>query len=65
MATFIFRCPTSGQNVQGSIAQGSVEQATTCVSVNCTACGQFHYVDLATGRVLGGEDDSGLGNDDE
>jgi hypothetical protein len=57
MATFIFRCPITRQNVQAWIAEEVIESADTFLPVQCIACQQFHHVNLATGRTLGGDDD--------
>ena len=57
MATFIFRCPITRQNVQGWIADKVVEHADAYVPVQCTACRQLHHVNLAAGQVLGNDDD--------
>lgn len=54
MESVLFRCPVTSQNVQVWIAQevaaGGVEDF---VSVECTACQRPHFVNPATGRVLG------------
>jgi len=57
IATFIFRCPITRQNVQGWIAEKVVGHADTYIPVHCTACRQFHHVNLAIGQVLGNDDD--------
>ena len=55
MSTVIFRCPITGQNVQGWIAEemGVDPPQQVFVSLQCTACGRTHAVNPATGEVLG------------
>jgi hypothetical protein len=55
MPTFIYRCPITGHNVQGWIAEDvSAEPAQQVfVSLRCTACAQTHAVNPATAAVLG------------
>lgn len=58
MAPLLFRCPNTGLNVQGWLAEeGPDDEHETYESVTCIACGQFHFVNRATGRVLGGARD--------
>ena len=56
MATFAFQCPNKGVRVQG----WTIEDASDgdfYAPVKCTACRGIHYVNPATGRVLGRTDD--------
>jgi hypothetical protein len=56
MTTFIYRCPATGYNVQGLLAdhqRGTGGNANAFESVTCTACGRVHLVDPKTGKVLG------------
>lgn len=55
MPTFIYRCPITGHNVQGLIADELRPDPPqqVFVSLRCTACGQMHAVDPATAEVLG------------
>ena len=57
MSTVIFRCPRTGFNVQGWMAEETPAEAAAqvFVSVPCSACGQAHLVDPASGAVLGGD----------
>jgi hypothetical protein len=54
MATFLYRCPATGYNVQAiasdpaSQAEGEVYEALTCM-----ACRRIHLVNPKTGRVAG------------
>jgi hypothetical protein len=58
MATFVYRCPTTGLNVQGWFAddpsehEGEIYEAITCV-----ACTRVHLINRSAGRVLGGDDE--------
>jgi hypothetical protein len=56
MATFLYKCPVTGHNVQGLI-DGEVNQgADVHEAVVCLACRQTHLVNPATGAVLGAKD---------
>jgi len=56
MTTFLYRCPTTGMNVQGWIAEdvaaGTVRK-DTYFSIDCLACKQAHLVNPSTGHVAG------------
>jgi hypothetical protein len=57
MATFIFRCPTTGANVQGWIADDvSDNDPSFYQSVECLACAQLHFVNAKTGKTIGDDD---------
>ena len=57
MGTFIFRCPNTGLNVQGwSAEEISDDDRATYETIACTACGQLHFVNRETGKVLGSTD---------
>jgi len=49
--TFLYRCPNTGRNVQGYVADEVSED--TYESVTCLACRQVHLVNAKTGKVLG------------
>jgi len=53
MATFIFRCPNTGLNVQGWSAEEMPDEPNVYETITCTACGQLHLVNQTSGRVLG------------
>jgi hypothetical protein len=57
MATFVFRCPNKNVRVQGWSAEDPSDHDVAYDPVRCPACRQMHYVNPATGRVLGSEDD--------
>jgi hypothetical protein len=51
----IFRCPTTGLNVQWTaeeIVPGKVPPHTY-VSIACPACTQLHFINKQTGKLLG------------
>jgi len=56
--TFVFRCPNTGLNVQGWLADDPTERETeTYRSITCTICTQMHLVNPKTGKVLGADED--------
>ena len=57
MRNFIYRCPKTGYNVQGSVAVGDFE-GQTYVGQICLACNSLHLVDPLTGK-LATEDERG------
>jgi len=58
MGAFLFRCPVTGQNVQGWIADDPTADTDENVyeAVSCLACNRSHLVNRSTRRVLGAED---------
>ena len=58
MAAFLFRCPNTGLNVQGWLAEiVETEDADRYELVTCLACGQGHVVNTKTGKTLGVDDE--------
>ena len=58
MAAFIYRCPNTGMNVQGWVADDPSEgESETYQAVLCTICTQAHLVNPKTGKVLGADED--------
>ena len=54
MATFIYRCPTTGMKVQGWFAdEPTVSEMDIYESVECLAGNQLHLVNRATGKTIG------------
>ena len=54
MVPFIYRCPTTGFNVQGLFADAvAADNTETYESVSCPVCTRVHLVNRATGRTLG------------
>jgi len=56
MVPFIYRCPTTGLNVQGLSADAVPADANTYEGVTCPVCTRVHLVNRATGRTLGDDD---------
>lgn len=57
MAILLFRCPNKNVRVQGWTADDPPDDDAAFAAVECLACRQMHYVNPATGRVLGSTDD--------
>jgi hypothetical protein len=57
MVSFVFRCPNRNVRVHGWIAEDVSDDESAYAPVECTACRHLHYVNPATGRVLGSADD--------
>jgi hypothetical protein len=55
--TFLYRCPNTGQTVQGWSADEVTDEDDTYQSFECTFCTRVHLVNLKTGKLLGGEED--------
>ena len=54
MVPFIYRCPTTGLNVQGlSQDAAPADNTETYESVSCPVCTRLHLVNRTTGRTLG------------
>ena len=54
MPTIFFRCPSTGSDVQGWIAdEPEIEDGENFQPVKCAACGRFHYVSPKSAKVLG------------
>jgi len=54
--TFLYRCPNTGQNVQGWSADEVTDDDETYQSFQCMACTRVHLVNLKTGKMLGEEE---------
>ena len=53
MTIFIYRCPNTGQEVQGWTDDPPVaDDPEAYQSVKCIACSRLHWVNPRTGRVL-------------
>ena len=58
MATFVYRCPSTGLNVQGWLADDpSDNEDSRYAPVTCLMCQRIHLVDPATGKLSLEEDD--------
>ena len=56
--TFLYRCPNTGQSVQGwSADEGRPDDDNSYQSFQCIACTRVHLVNPKTGKVLGKEGD--------
>jgi hypothetical protein len=53
MHTFLFKCPSTGWQVQGSTGRIPATDPDSYEVVDCSACGMMHFVNPHTGRVLG------------
>jgi len=58
MASFVYRCPSTGLHVQGwSADEVSAEDPDMYEAVTCIACQKLHLVNPVTGKVLSGDKD--------
>ena len=59
MAPFLYRyrCPNTGRQVQGFVADDPTEDSDEYQSMTCLACAQMHFVNPNTGKVLGADDE--------
>jgi hypothetical protein len=55
MPPFMYRCPNTGDLVRGFVAEEMSGDASSIEAVTCLICLQVHYVNPATGKVLGEE----------
>lgn len=49
----VFKCPTTGLNVQHALPGAPSDGPETHVSVVCPACTRLHLLNSATGKLLG------------
>jgi hypothetical protein len=55
MVTFLYRCPTTGHNVQGFVADNvAVPDDRAYEALMCVVCSRVHLVNPKTGHLLGG-----------
>jgi len=53
MPIIYFRCPSTGRDVQGWIADSpDIEDGESFQPVKCAACGRFHYISPKSAKVL-------------
>jgi len=57
LAAFVYRCPNTGNKVQGYAAEEVSDDPNTYESVTCLACRQVHFINPKTGRVIGEDDE--------
>jgi hypothetical protein len=56
MTQLIFKCPRTGMNVQHWLEEAEPgERSPVYTSVVCKACTRIHFINSATGRLLGEE----------
>ena len=60
-STFLYRCPVTGYNVQGFVADNPAEKngqidQQVYEPVTCVVCRRIHLVDPKTGKVAGSND---------
>ena len=53
MGAFLFRCPNTGQHVQGWSAEEVDPNDDGYETITCSACQAVHLVNPATGKVAG------------
>ena len=54
---FVYRCPNTGFNVQGWVADDPTErEGETYQPITCTICTRVHLIDPKTGKVLGADE---------
>jgi hypothetical protein len=44
MATFVYRCPTTGRNVQGWLADDPTDSDAVYETVTCLDCTRVHLI---------------------
>ena len=53
MPLFLYRCPTTGYRVQGFVSEDTSEDHHIYEPMTCLVCDRVHYVNPATGVLLG------------
>ncbi|MGE3145000.1 MAG: hypothetical protein AB7K35_05390 [Pseudorhodoplanes sp.] len=54
MPAFLYKCPVTGHQVQGWVAEFVPrEEPDSHRAITCLACRQLHFVQPSTGTVLG------------
>jgi hypothetical protein len=55
MAALLFRCLTTGLNVQWETEEilPDEEVGTSYLGIECPACTRLHFINLSTGKLLG------------
>jgi hypothetical protein len=58
MPPFLYRCPNTGHQVQGWIADDPTDRGDDAYdAMTCAACGRLHLVNPKTGRILGTDEE--------
>lgn len=57
MSVFLFRCPATGYNVQGFVADDNddYDDCDTFHPFSCPACTRTHLVNPKTGKTVGSD----------
>jgi len=61
MRALVYRCPATGFNVQGFVAEEASDLETTYVSLPCPLCSRTHLINPATGKGPGDPETQTLG----
>ena len=56
MATFLYKCPATGQHVQAWVADDGEDSNDRYHAIICLACKRVHSVNPKTRKVLGSDD---------
>jgi hypothetical protein len=56
MPAFLFRCPVTGYNVQGFVADDDDDDDDTFHQYSCPACTRTHLVNPKTGKIVGSDE---------
>jgi hypothetical protein len=55
---FVFRCPTTGEEVQGFVAEEThSDDPDANAPLTCLSCGQIHLINLKTRKIAGEENE--------
>jgi hypothetical protein len=58
MFAFVYRCPSTGLNVQGWFTdEPAANETDSYETVKCLACNQLHLINRATGKTIGQDDE--------
>jgi len=58
MPPFLYRCPYTGLNVQGWVADDPTEREDDAYeAIPCTICTRVHLINPKIGKVLGADED--------
>jgi len=56
MTTFLYRCPNTGFQVQGYSPEQTSDDQSSYEAITCLMCKRLHFVNPATGKMLGEEE---------
>ncbi len=58
MVPFIYRCPTTGLNVQGLFADKvPAKETDTFEPITCVVCTRVHLINRSTGKIIGAKNE--------